>query len=92
MRTRELIRQSGVDRETLYGWIKRGYIERPSQDGKRLNPDRGWCEWTEEDAARIQALKRLRAIGLELPFAAQVIACGLDRANQVAAFLEAAIE
>ncbi|WP_346208293.1 DNA adenine methylase [Caldifermentibacillus hisashii] len=61
IRTKEIMEEFNLSRQTLYNWIKEGTISKPKKDW------RGWRMWTEQHVEEIKKTIRFKEEQLSLP-------------------------
>ncbi|WP_274856350.1 DNA adenine methylase [Bacillus methanolicus] len=61
IRTKQLLKQFNLSRQTLYNWVKEGNISEPEKDW------RGWRMWTEQHVKEIKNTIRKKEEQLSLP-------------------------
>lgn len=61
IRTKEILEEFNLSRQTLYNWIQEGIISKPKKDW------RGWRMWTEQHVEEIKKTIRFKEQQLSLP-------------------------
>ncbi|WP_035810648.1 DNA adenine methylase [Jeotgalicoccus saudimassiliensis] len=61
LRTKELLEQFKLSRQTLYNWIREGNVSPPEKDW------RGWRMWTEEHVKEISNIIKGKEVNLSIP-------------------------